>query len=73
MAEMKEQIAQWVRQIDDLNRQLEDHWSKVQKAVAGDRIDDAIPLLNGYFSLKAKLEQIEASLKSLLHSYFSDK
>jgi hypothetical protein len=71
--EMKEQIVGWVVEIDNLRAELADHWSKVQKSVAADRVDDAISLLNGYFHLKEQLEGVEARLASTLHSSFSDK
>jgi hypothetical protein len=70
---MKEQIAASVRQIDDLNRGIAEHWSMVQKHIVAGRVDEAISVLNAYFRLQTKLEQVEGNLKSTLHSYFSDK
>jgi hypothetical protein len=69
----KEQIVASVRQIDELNRGIAEHWSMVQKHILTARVDEAISVLNAYFRLQAKLEQVEGSLKSTLHSYFSDK
>ena len=73
MTDMKEQIAASVRQIDELNRQVADHWSMVQKCVVEGRVDEAIALLNAYFLIQTKREQVEATLRGILHGYFSDK
>jgi len=70
---MKEQIAGYVRQIDDLNRDIAEHWSMAQKFVADNQVDKAISILNAHFRLKIKLEQVEASLIGILKGYFSDK
>jgi hypothetical protein len=69
----KEQIAMDVRQIDDLNRQIAEHWSMVQKCLSQDDVDGAISLLNAYFRLKTKLVQVESALQGQLRGYFSDK
>ncbi len=71
--EMKQQIAAWVRDIDSLRSELADHWSKVQKSVAANRVDDAISLLNRYFNLKQELEGAESRLASAIHTNFSEK
>jgi hypothetical protein len=73
MADIKEQIAASVRQIDDLNRELAEHWSKIQKYVTEKRVDEAISLLNAYFRMRTKLQQAESSLESVLKSQFSDR
>lgn len=73
MADMKEQIAASVRQIDDLNREIAEHWSKVQKCVAERRVDEAVSLLNAYFRIKTKLVQVETNLAGILGGYFSDQ
>jgi len=73
MPDMKQQIAGWVRQIDELRGQIEEHWSMIQKCIADGHVDDAISLLNAYFRLKVKLEGVEASLTGTLGGYFSDK
>jgi len=67
----KEQIVAKVRQIDDLNREIAEHWSMIQKYATDSRVDEAISLLNAYFRLKAKLEQTEASLETALKSQFA--
>jgi hypothetical protein len=71
--DMKDQIVGWVGRIDQLKAETEKHWVKVQKSIANGHVDDAITLLNGYFSLKQELSSVEVRLASLLHSYFSDK
>jgi hypothetical protein len=73
MMDMKEQIAASVRQIDELNRDTAEHWSMIQKCVAEKRADEAISLLNAYFRLKTKLNQIESALQGTLRGHFSDK
>jgi hypothetical protein len=73
MADMKEQIAGWVREIDQLKGQIAEHWSMIQKCVIDNHMDDAISLLNAYFRLKVKLEGVEARLAGTLGGYFSDK
>jgi hypothetical protein len=71
--DMKQQIMVWVSQIDEIQKQLSEHWSMVQQSVGAGDSDKAITLLNAYFRLKTKLEGVEAQLRSLLHGYFSDK
>jgi hypothetical protein len=73
MADMKDQIAANVREIDNLSRDIAEHWSMVQDSVFKKRIDEAITLLNAYFRLKQKLIQVESSLEATLKGYFSDK
>ncbi len=73
MTDMKESIAVSVRQIDELSRDIAEHWSMVQKCVADNRVEDAISLLNAYFQMKTKLNQVESSLEGILHGYFSDR
>ncbi len=73
MPDIKEQIAASVHQIDDLNRDIAEHWTMVQKCVVDQRIDEAISLLNAYFRMQTKLEQVESSLRSTLQGYFADK
>jgi len=69
----KEDIAAKVRQIDELNREIAEHWSMVQRHVTEKRVDEAISLLNAYFRARTKLVQVESSLEGTLKSYFSDK
>ena len=73
MTDLKEQIAGYVRQIDDLNREIAEHWSMAQKLVADNHVDKAISILNAYFRLKTKLRQVEGSLAAILLGHFSDK
>jgi hypothetical protein len=73
MPDMKLQIVGWVGQIDDLKKQIADHWLMVQQSVSAGDTDKAITLLNAYFRLKTKLEGVEASLAGTLGGYFSDK
>jgi hypothetical protein len=73
VTDMKEQVAESVRQIDEVNRNIADHWSMVQRYVAEKRLDEAISVLNAYFRLKTKLNQVESALEGKLHGYFSDK
>jgi len=71
--DQKQQIAGLVHKIDELRAERAHHWAMVQTSVADERTDDAISLLNAYFSLKVKLERAEADLVGLLQGYFSDK
>ena len=71
--DMKDQIVGRVHRIDQLKAETEKLWSKVQKSVATRHVDDAITLLNAYFNMQEQLSVNEAELKSMLHSYFSDK
>ena len=71
--DIKDQIVSCVRQIDRLNTQKADLWTKVRKCIADHRVDDAITLLNRYFSVKEKLEGVETSLAGMLKGQFSDK
>ena len=64
----KQQIVVWVRQIDDRKAQLAEHWAMVQKAIATERVDEAIPILKAYFRLKTKLTSVEASLNGTIPS-----
>jgi hypothetical protein len=73
MENMKKRISDAVRQIDELNREIGEHWSKIQQLVANDKLDEAISILNAYFRLKLKLEQVEAALQSTLKGSFSGK
>jgi len=73
VTEMKEQIVSSVRQIDDLNRNIAEHWTMVQQCVVEKRVDEAISLLNAYYRMHTKLEQVEGSLKGILGGYFADK
>ena len=70
--DMKQQIVGWVRQIDDLNAEIAGHWSMIQKSVAAGDLENAIPLLRAYFSLKTRLVGVESSLEGMLHGYFSE-
>jgi hypothetical protein len=70
---MNEQIADNVRQIDETNRNLADHWSMIQKSIHRGQIDEAISLLNAYYRLQTKLQQVESNLKSMLLGHFADK
>lgn len=71
--ENKEQIVRGVRQIDELRTSIARHWTMVQKCVADNQKDEAITLLNRYFSLRGQLEREEANLAGILHGYFSEK
>jgi hypothetical protein len=71
--DMKQQIMGWVTQIDDLQGQISEHWSMVQKSVSAGDADKAITLLNAYFRLKTKAEGVESQLRGVLGGYFSDK
>jgi hypothetical protein len=62
-----------VRQIDRLQVELTELWSKIQKSVADGLVDDAISFLNRYFSLRSELERVEANLIGALKGQFSDK
>ena len=73
MPDMKDQIVAGIRQIDDLNRNIAEHWSMVQQHVVAGRVDEAISTLNAYYRFQTKLEQVEGSLKGTLKGYFSDK
>lgn len=73
MPDMKQQIAGWVSQIDDLNKQITDHWEMVRQSVAAGNNDKAITLLNAYYRLKTKLKTVEGNLVGTLGGYFSDK
>jgi len=68
---MKEQIAVYVREIDELNKQIAEHWSRAQKFVAEDQLDQAISILNAYFRIKTKLNGVENRLEGILKGYFS--
>ena len=73
MDEKEKQIANWVREIDDLRAQVAKHWSMIQKNVEDARMDDVISLLNAYFRSRQKLEGVESNLRSMLGGYFSDR
>jgi hypothetical protein len=70
--DMKQQIMGWVSQIDDIQKQISEHWTMVQKSVAAGDADKAITLLNAYFRLKTKAEGVEAQLRGMLGGYFAD-
>jgi hypothetical protein len=71
--EMKDQIVNWVREINQLRGQEAELWAHITTSAVDGRTDDAISLLNRYFSLKQKLEGVEASVASMLKGHFSDK
>ena len=73
MPDMKQLIIGWVGQIDDLKRQIAEHWTMIQRDVQDGQIDEAISLLNAYFRLKGKLAGVESQLAGTLGGYFSDK
>ena len=73
MDTMKQQIADYVRKIDNLNREIAEHWSKAQRLVTASKLDEAITVLNAYFRLKTSLEQAESQLLGVLKGYFADK
>jgi hypothetical protein len=62
----KTQIVAWVGQIEQAKAEIAEHWKNIQKSLTRGHVDDAISLLNGYFSLKMELEQIEAILVGTL-------
>lgn len=70
---MKAQILNLVRQMVQLKLEMASHWTAVQKCLAAENADDAISLLNAYFSLRVKLEGVESNLQGVLRGYFSDK
>jgi hypothetical protein len=69
----KVRIGDSVRQIDELNREIQEHWSKVQRLVGAGSLDEAISILNAYFRLKSKLDQVESHLQGVLKGAFSDR
>jgi hypothetical protein len=71
--DMKKQIVGWVLQTDEIQKQISEHWTMVQKSVAAGDADKAITLLNAYFRLKTKAESVEAQLRGMLGGYFADK
>lgn len=73
MADLKQQIVGWVGQIDELNKQIVEHWTMIQQSISAGETDKAITLLNAYFRLKTKLKNVETSLAGTLGGYFSDK
>jgi hypothetical protein len=68
-----DQIATYVLQIDALRAEMQQNWTAAQNRIEAHNLDDAISLLNAFFSLKRELEKVESNLESLLHSYFADK
>lgn len=68
----KSQIVRGVREIEGLKQDIEEHWSKILRAIADNRIDSAIPLLKAYFRLKQKMVSVEAQLDGFLNAYFSE-
>jgi hypothetical protein len=70
---MKNQIVSCVRQIDQLKAEKAELWTKVSKCIADGHVDDAISLLNRYFSMKEELEGLEANLAGMLKGHFADK
>ncbi len=73
MEQMKLRIWELVRQIDNLNRELAEHWSQAQKLLTANDLDKAISILKAYFRLKNELEAAEARLEGTLKSQFADK
>jgi hypothetical protein len=73
MPDAKDTIVRCVREIDELNRQIAEHWSMIQRRIEDDRVDDAIPLLKAYLRLKTKLQNVESSLAGTLGGQFSDR
>ncbi len=71
--EHKDLIVGYVLQIERLNKQMKDYWEKIQKCIEGGHTDDAISLLNFYYSLETQLQRVEQDLKGTLHGYFPDK
>jgi hypothetical protein len=73
MDDMKLRVLDLVRQIDSLNREIEEHWSRVQRFVQVNDMDSAISLLNAYFRLKERLQAAEAAVAGILRGHFADK
>ena len=73
MLDMKQQVVNLVRQIDDLNGEIENHWNMIRKSISDGQVDGAISLLNAYLRLKTKLTVTESTLAGTLGGYFSDK
>lgn len=73
MQDMKQQVADLLRQMDQVNREIAEHWSKAQNAVSSGRLDEAISILNAYFRLKDKFDQVQSNLTGILKGYFADK
>jgi hypothetical protein len=71
--DMNNQIAICVRQIDSLEAEKDELWTKASKLVADGHVEKAISLLNRYFSMKVQLEGLESRLAGMLKDYFSDK
>jgi hypothetical protein len=71
--DMKDQIVSWVREIMQLREQEAELWAHVTKFALDGQTDEAISLLNRYFSTKEKLVGVESSLAGALKGHFSDK
>jgi hypothetical protein len=71
--DMTSRIANSVRQIDRLRADKANLWAKASKLVAEGHTEEAISLLNRYFSLEEELLGAEASLASTLKGYFTDR
>ena len=62
------------REICELNAKMSDQWLEVQKRIDdGNGNDEAISALNIHFRLKAALEEVEARLKTMLHTHYPDR
>lgn len=68
-----DQIAGWVREIDRLHAEKEDLWRNIRKCVDDSRVDDAVSLLNRFFSMKERIERVQADLIGTLKAKLADK
>ena len=71
--DMKDEIVRFVREIEELKTEQTDLWMKASNFIASGHVDDAISILNRYFSKKEKLEGAESRLAGILKGHFSDK
>jgi len=73
MPAQKQQIVALVRDFERVKSGIDEHWGKAQKLIVNGHIDEAISLLNRYFSLRTELEQLEGQLAGILKGYFTEK
>jgi hypothetical protein len=73
MKAQREQIVALARACDRVKLEIDSHWAKAHKLLTNNHTNEAISLLNRYFSLRTELEQLEGSLVGILKGYFPDK
>jgi hypothetical protein len=66
----KAQVVRYVHEIESLKLEIDEHWSKIQTAIAAQKLDVAIPLLKAYFRLKQNLMKVESQLDGHVNAYF---